>query len=341
MPKVESFNCPNCGATLKDKKAKVCEYCGSAIEVEPEFPKEGEYSPHAGEVVYFRNLPGQAITIDTTDIPFQPKITYEKLPGGLLDSRLKKDADEIVSLVKATQEACNTEDLDLYVSTISPLNRAFYNQARKGAVEQFITGDMKRYTVSIDFLELTLDTAKANITIEAIIFQTSGRTTQPKATFQYQLIKHQGHWKVANSTTKIAVGALKNVFKVSKLSCIIPLIGFLIGMVAGVWAIVASLNSSCSDATEQVSHSTQFEVYRSTQPSVEGEVSKVDETELGEGEVIIEGALPIYTQPDEGDMPAYVIMPGAKIAVVSKSGEWSFIRTEDGRTGWTLSVLLE
>lgn len=333
MPKVESFRCPNCGAVLKDKKAKVCEYCGSAIEVEPEFPKEGEYSPHAGEVVYFRNLPGQPITIDTTDIPFQPKTTYEKLPGGLLDSRLKKDADEIVSLVKATQEACNTEDLDLYVSTISPLNQAFYNQARKGAVEQFITGDMKRYTVSVDFLELTHESAKADITIEAIIFQTSGRTTQPEATFQYQLIKHQGHWKVANSTTKIAVGALRNVFKVSKLSCIIPLIGFLIGMVAAVWAIVASLTSSCSDATEQVSHSTQS--------GVEGEVSKVDETELGEGEVIIEGALPIYTQPDLDDMPGYVIMPGAKITVVSKSGRWTFIRTEDGRTGWTLSVLLE
>jgi uncharacterized protein YgiM (DUF1202 family) len=34
-------------------------------------------------------------------------------------------------------------------------------------------------------------------------------------------------------------------------------------------------------------------------------------------------------------------MPEVKYQVLQKSGLWSQIRTEDGRTGWTLTAMIE
>ena len=98
MSDIDILRCPSCGAVLKDKSADKCEYCGAVWE-HHDVSQYGQEAAklHAGEVYYFRHLPGVAITTKTKDIPFQPQILFNQLPGGELPPSLKSDADIICS----------------------------------------------------------------------------------------------------------------------------------------------------------------------------------------------------------------------------------------------------
>jgi len=58
-------------------------------------------------------------------------------------------------------------------------------------------------------------------------------------------------------------------------------------------------------------------------------------------EFVVETGLVIYEKPDFAESPKYVIMPGAKVKVVKREGDWAYVRTDDGQAGWTPATLLD
>lgn len=336
---MEVYRCPNCGALLEDKHSKKCEYCGAHL-VDDVFTKrtDSRFDLHQGEVQYFKNLPDLPITIETTDIPFQPRVIYDNLPGSRVDIKLRDDADEIISLVEKTQRACNEENLQLYTSTLSrkPEDRAFFNKARKGAIEQFMSGDMKRYTVSIDFASLTPELAKIDVLIETIIFMDSGQTNQLEVTFTWSLRNYDGRWFVVNSAPKVPGLSLKGV---NKVACIIPLIGLIVGIVGAIIGIIVSVKG-CEETTEKIQYEVDKKVETITENEKEAILKEHDITIDEEGN-ISQKPLVLYGKPDLSEQPQQVIMSPGDYEILKRKGDWVYLRTEDGYTGWTLKVLLE
>ncbi len=215
MPEVESIKCPNCGAAVRGTGLLVCPYCGSQLRVEGEKRVEVPFAldvARLGEEVRFDALPDLPITPAMTEVPFEPEIIYDNLPGGRLDRTLKSDADEILSLIETCQTAVNTEDLDLYMSMIATESRAFYDMARKGAETEFISSDMKSFTTSVDFQGLTRETAEVAVSFEAFIFPsrksdrpgtfTVNVTQHTDVTFDWSLNKIGGRWKIVGAELK-------------------------------------------------------------------------------------------------------------------------------------------
>jgi hypothetical protein len=350
MSDVDILRCPSCGAVLTDKASGKCEYCGAVWE-HHDASQYGDQAAklHAGETYYFKHLPGVAITTKTKEIPFQPQVLFNQLPGGQVPPSLKNDADVICSLSEKMQRGCNTEDIDLYMSPVSPDNQEFYQKVKKGAVDQFITSDMKRYTVSIDFLNLTADSAMADVTIEAIIFRSADTTTQLEVTFRNTLKKINGEWKVINAEFRPQALNLGSVGlgKVPKATWIVPLVGLAIGLIAALGVTVAVLMPNCEGAFDQSSEQSgsigtpqESSAPSSKQPYKKNN-PKDKEQNLSGGWKVSKDPLVIYSSPDSSLQPSYIIMPEVKYQVLQKSGVWSQIRTEDGRTGWTPTQMIE
>jgi hypothetical protein len=420
MPRIESLKCPNCGAAIQGSGLLVCPYCGSQLRVAGEARAEAPFAPEVARLdkeVHFRALPDLTVTVETTDIPFRPEISYVNLPGARLDPSLRSDADRILSLVETCQRAVNTEDLDLYMSTIAKESSKFYDMAKDGAEAQFVNSDMKRFTTKVDFLSLTEDAADVAVSFEAFIFpsQKSDKpnvivvnvTQHMEVTFDWRLKKIGGRWKVVGAglkRKKVVLSGVQWVFLVLMLGG--PAVGILIGLGVACWAIFGGMFMAAYESIRGVSGEepimievpvteegllegrrfvadepiktyedrdtgsspdymitpgTEFEVKKDKEgwawvwvdgegfvgwaPSTEiAEKSKVvvtgEEVETGPDEFIVESGLVIYGEPDLSGNPKYVIMPGVKVRVVTREGDWAYVRTEDGQTGWTPAVLL-
>ncbi|UCE27713.1 MAG: hypothetical protein JSW52_02870, partial [Candidatus Coatesbacteria bacterium] len=407
MPIIESLKCPNCGAAVKGSGLLVCPYCGSQLRVEGEARAEAPFAPEVARLdkeVHFRALPSLTVTAETTDIPFKPEISYVNLPGARLDPSLRSDADRILSLVEMCQRAINTEDLDLYMSTIAKESSKFYDMARDGAEAQFVTSDMKRFTTKVDFLSLTEDAADVAVSFEAFIFpsQKSDKpnvivvnvTQHMEVTFDWRLKKIAGRWKVVGAglkRKKVVLSGVQWVFLILTVGG--PAVGILVGLGVACWAIFGSMFMAAyenisgttvgepetievpvtgeglledrtfvadepitvyedRDASSPVEYviapGTEFEVKKDKEgwawiwvdregavgwaPSVEVTGKSKEVVTAGEGktspdEFIVESGLVIYDEPDFSADPKYVIMPGAKVTVVKRKGDWAYVRT--------------
>jgi len=329
----EIYRCPNCGALLPNENATACEYCGAVLVDKPRFTRSDKrYGLHERKTFFFKNLPSTPITIDTQTIPFKPEINYTGLPGGTLDPSLRRDADEIVSLVEKTQKACNEEDLNLVMTTISPLpeDSVFYNNAKKGATEQFISGDMKRYTVRIDFLTLTENIARIDNTFEAIIFLDTGQVNQIEITFAWHLKKVDNRWKIYNSIPKIpkiiGLGPLKTR------GCIIAIVSIVIALITvGVSILLIFLSSS--DEEEKGRGDVQYE-YKGGY-TIQKEITGDDD------KVTMDTPIILYKERDLQTEPSKIILSRRDYKIIRDEGDWVYIKTEDGDEGWTLKVMLE
>jgi hypothetical protein len=270
MPEVESIKCPNCGAAVSGVGLLLCPYCGSRLRVEGEEREEFPFAPEVARLqaeVHFDALPDEPITPATTEIPFKPDVICDNLPGGKLDPALKKDADAILSLVETCQNAINTEDLDLYLSTVSRDKPAFYDMVKKGAEAQFIEGDMKRYTTAVNFLSLTPNAAEVAVSFEAFVFP-SRKSDRPgeiivnvtrhmEVTFNWVLEKTARRWKVVGSgLEKIKVKLpvwLKILFiaigVVIVAGIVLGLLGALVGVAAGVIGVVVAILAAVFGST--------------------------------------------------------------------------------------------
>ncbi len=270
MPEVESIKSPNCRAAVSGVGLLSCPYCGSQLRVEGEERVEVPFAPDVarlGEEVRFDALPDLPITPATTEVPFKPDVIYDNLPGGKLAPALKKDADAILALVETCQNAVNTEDLDLYLSTVSRDEPAFYDMARNGAEAQFIDSDMKRYTTAVDFLSLASNTAEVAVTFEAFVFP-SRKSDRPgeiivnvtqhmEVTFNWSLRKTAGRWKVAGAGLESKRVKLPTWLKILFISiaviilagAVLGILGSLIGVGAAFIAIIVGVIAAIYGST--------------------------------------------------------------------------------------------
>lgn len=270
MPEAESIKCPNCGAAVRGVGLLLCPYCGSQLRVEGEEREEFPFAPEVARLqaeVYFDELPDLPITPATTEIPFKPDVIYDNLPGGKLAPALKKDADAILALVETCQTAVNTEDLGLYLSTVSRDEPVFYDMARKGAEAQFIDSDMKRYTTAVDFLSLASNVAEVAVTFEAFVFP-SRKSDRPgeiivnvtqhmEVTFNWALRKTAGRWKVVGAgleSKKVRLPVwLKILFAVIGVvivaGIVLGFLGALVGVAAGVIGVVVAILAAVFGST--------------------------------------------------------------------------------------------
>lgn len=346
MPTVESLKCPNCGAAVHGAGKVTCPYCGSALAVSvpdrahlkrlrKSFGTRGRTIP-PGRKVHFKDLPSLDVDTRTTDIPFQPKVTYDKLPGGKPGPALQSEAQDILAVVEKTQRAVNEENLELYMTTVHPENKVFYESARRGATDQFITSDMKRYTLAVDFTALTTEAAAADVTIEAFIFFPSGQVNRVEPTFAYTLKKYSGEWKISASHVK---GAKSGLPKALWLALILPFGGILVGVIAALFAVLQSCQPEPEETTPTnvtVETSEHATVTRDGVPVV-GETAAPD----AEGYYAAATGIPLFKQPDMNAGFTSVITPGTKFKVTRQRGDWYMITSEDGARGWVPEAIIE
>jgi uncharacterized Zn finger protein (UPF0148 family) len=341
MVRVESLKCPNCGAAVHGSGEITCPYCGSALAVshpdrahlqrlKVNFGTRGR-SLSPGQEAHFKGLPDLAVGARTTDIPFQPEVTYDKLPGGKAGAALQAEAQAILAVIETIQRAVNREDLELYMTTVHPENGAFVETARRGAADQFISSDMKRYTLAVDFKTLTHGNAAVDVTIEAFIFLPSGRVNHVEVTFAYTLKKYFGEWKISASHVKgTALGMRKSFW----LILLLPLGGLLAGVAV---AAVALLQTCAPEPKETTPTSVTVEPGEPVTSTGEADQAAPDP----EGYFVARTGIPLFKKPDMNAGLTSVITPGTKFKIETRRGDWYMITGEDGARGWVPEAIIQ
>lgn len=343
MPAVESLKCPNCGASVRGSGRITCPFCGSTLDVSG--PDKNQLKKITvgfgtsgttlapGASIRFKNLPDFEVTRDTKAVPFEPQISYAKLPGGEPGPALQAEAQEVIRVVETTQTAVNREDLELYLSTIHPGYPAFYEKARRGAEAQFISGDMKRYTLSVEFTRLNREDAAANVTIEAFVFFPSGYVTRVEATFAYKLKKYEGAWKIYQSTP-----ASRQVAARAALIIIAVAAG---GVILGLTAAVAAVFHSCGSTVEVTTTTTPITVETSEGAPAPTPGVKTEQEPDAAGYYVAATGIPLFRNPAMNEDIATVIMPGTKFKVLEQRRDWFRVQSEDGARGWVPEAIIE
>ena len=326
MAEVQSIKCPNCGGAVHGAGAVTCPYCGSALEVTKADREQLRGARRAFGTVgidvgveppfIFQNLPGVEVTRATKELPFEPKVIYSRLAAGEPTGTLREEADAVLDVVRRTQEAITREDMDAYMSCITAANEKFRAKARQGAEAQFVTTDMKRFTVAVDFRKLTAAQAYVVVTVEVFIFLNSGRVNHMQVPFHWKLRKEEGRWLVYASGVGGTAG--RNKLWVLAIAVVAP---FVIGIVI---AVVGAM-LECRDDS------------RAEAPSRgEGDVWKAEsrKTPMPETWFKAKTNITIYESPrDDSDTEA-VLKAGAEFQVMSANDEWFHISTRDHTWGW-------
>lgn len=342
MTNVKSLKCPNCGGNINGEGEVKCEYCGSMLSVQKQPDARAAqpqylvtFSQSERTIAFFNDLPGKVISITTTDIPFQPEVIYTNLPGGQLDPGLEADSDEILALFKAVQNALNAEDLDKYLSTFSPAKPEYVAEAKGIVQQQFAYSDLKRYTVSVDFIALSPDRAEVLVTNESLTFPVAGPFERLEVQFRYQLVKHQGSWKIAGSVLEKKAAKESKLgktltklfivfFIVIFLSVIITICLSLGGSFCGIFGSIVPTLIGVEDG-ENIS----FEELTSTPENDEavGRTVQVDNDRLV-----------IYAEPTTSSERLDYYRPGVLVVIVeSRDDYWLHVQLADGNEGWTLA----
>lgn len=343
MPAVESLKCPNCGASVRGSGRITCPFCGSTLDVRSSDRKRLKNIAAAfgtsgttlarGRKLRFKNFPDLDVTAQTKAVPFEPRISYAGLPGGEPGPALQAEGQEIVRVVETTQIAVNREDLELYLSTIHPGYPAFYEKARRGAEAQFISGDMKRSTVSIEFTALSHDEAAANVAIEAFVFLPSGYVNHVDAIFAYKLKKYEGEWKIYKSAPKS-----RRLAAPAALVVVAIVAG---ALVVGLTGAVAAIFHSCGTTIEKT---TTVKTIPVEQPDDRGAPAPEPPTGQGPdaaGYYVASTGIPLFRNPAMNEDIASVLMPGTKFKVLEQRGEWFRVRSEDGARGWVPEAIID
>jgi len=342
MPGVTSIQCPNCGGAVRGRGQITCPYCGSTLEI----PQPGKSelkritvnfgtagtTLRADQPAHFAGLPDVDVTAETTDIPFQPRVTYASGPLSKLEAALQAEANEILRLVETLQHAVNREDLPLYLSAVHPEYKAHYEKARRGAEQQFISGDMKRYTVAVDFTSVNREHATADVTIEAFIFLPSGYVNHVHATFAYKLKKYEGAWKIYDSRIKGAGGVAAG-------RALIVVLALSVGMFVVLGVVVAVLVGTCAEKAEEITFTKTVTVEpEDGEITIHGDANS-QRPKLN-GYYVAETGIPLYQEPDLNSRFTTVLTPGTQFKVIERKGDWYRIESENGARGWVPQIIL-
>jgi hypothetical protein len=239
VPEIETLRCPNCGAMLKDKRVQKCDFCG-AVLLYPDAQKRllPAEKKIPGGSAYFLHLADVPINIKTTDIPFHPKIKYNRLPGGKPGPALQEDAERICALFGKLQQAVNRKDLEAYMSLVSQQNREYYDKVRESSAHQFQTADLKRLVISLSFVSLSASSAVVDAGYEGILFRPSGTRSYFWINVRVVLGKIDYEWKVISSFPHLPLGFLKRIPRWVRVIILLALLG---GFVWLCWYIMRIL----------------------------------------------------------------------------------------------------
>jgi hypothetical protein len=333
MAEVKSIKCPNCGGAVHGAGAVTCPYCGSALEVTPADGEQLRDARRAFGTVgvdvgveppfIFQNLPGVEVTRETKEVPFQPKVIFSRLAAGEPTGPLRAEADAILDVVRRTQEAINREDMAGYMSCITETDERFRAKARQGAEAQFVTSDMKRFTVAAEFRKLTAQQAEVMVTVEVFIFLNSGRVNHIQVPFYWKLRKEKGRWVVYASGVGGAGGSSKLWILI--IAIVAPI---LIGIIA---AVVAGISECRDDSEAAVSESEEVGVWKA-----ESRKAPMPDTWFKARTNIT-----LYEMPQDGSETEAVLKAGGEFQVMSKWEGWYHISTRDHTWGWVRADVIK
>ncbi len=326
MAEVKSIKCPNCGAAVHGAGAVTCPYCGSALEVTPADGEQLRDARRAFGTVgvdmgveppfIFQNLPGVEVTRETREVPFQPKVIFSRLAAGEPAGPLRAEADAILDVVRRTQEAINREDMAGYMTCITEADQKFRAKARQGAEAQFVTSDMKRFTVAADFRKLTTERADVVVTVEVFIFLNSGRVNHVQVPFYWKLRKEKSRWVVYAS-------GVSGVGSPGKLGIII--VAIIAPIVIGIIAAIVAGVSECRDDTQAgVSGRDEGTVWKA-----ESHKKPMPDTWFKARTNIT-----LYESPQDDSETEAVLKAGGEFQVMSKWEDWYHVSTRDHTWGW-------
>jgi accessory colonization factor AcfC len=326
MAEVKSIKCPNCGAAVHGAGAVTCPYCGSALEVTPTDREQLRDAKRAFGAVgvdvgveppfIFQNLPGVEVTRETREIPFQPKVIFSRLAAGEPSGPLRAEADAVLDVVRRTQEAVNREDIAAYMTCITEADEKFRAKARQGAEAQFVTSDMKRFTVAADFRKLTTQQAEVLVTVEVFIFLNSGQVNHIQVPFYWKLRKEKSRWVVYAS----GVGGVGGRSKLRVLALAIGA-SIVIGIIG---AIVAGVSECRNDSGAAVSESEEVGVWKA-----ESRKKPMPDTWFKARTNIT-----LYESPQDDSETEAVLKAGGEFQVMSKWEDWYHVSTRDHTWGW-------
>jgi len=347
MAKVDAIKCPNCGAPVKGTGYVNCPYCGSPLEVSSDdasrlaaarrqFGVSGKIMA-PGQPLRFVQLPGLEVTKETRDIPFQPKTILSKLGSKASDPTLRAQSETILQVISQTQSAINREDLPAYLANYSNKNPAFYEEARRGAVQQFAETDLKRLTTVVEFTRLTPTRAVADVTSEVFIFLSTGHVNHLFVTFTNEFERFPDGWKVIAARPKGSGGS--GSCGGATLIIIIAAGGVLLG---GIVAVIAALKSCGPDGgAVTITETTPATPEPGAKKITIVNPPRVPGKPIANGNYSAKMGIPLYDKPSYDGNVTTVIMPGTDFAVTGRNGEWYHIKAKTGAEGWTPDPVLQ
>jgi len=326
MAEVQSIKCPNCGGSVPGEGAVTCPYCGSSLEVKRVDAEQKRAAKRAFGTIgvdanvnppyIFQNLPGLEITRQTKDIPFQPTVIFSRLPAGEPTGTLREEADAVLDVARRTQDAINREDMDAYMTCVTEADPKFREKARQGAHDQFVTTDMKRYTVAAEFRELTPEKATVTLTLEVFVFFNSGEVNHLQVPMHWRLRKEGGRWVVYGSGIPGAGGGRSILW----VSLIIPAIGLIIGLIAA----VVGVTTECRNDDGDVVVPDQGDVWK----------AESRKRPMPDKWFRARSDITLYESPtDDPDVEA-VLKAGGEFKLLGYYDGWFHISTKNNTWGW-------
>ncbi len=332
MTEVKSLRCPNCGATVSGEGEVTCAYCGSKLSIARtdegagrETQYEVSFSAQTPQLAFFRNLPAKPIKPNTNDIPFDATPVYDNLPGGKLDARMQGDANEIIAVVEKLQKAINSEDIELYMSQFSQRDRKYFKKAKLKARYQFNSGDIKQYTVSVDFLLLTSKKARIILKSETIVFKGTSAPVSTTLDYGCQLEKIDGRWLFTDGKKVGIPGVAASAAGKGGLKI------FVIVIVAFV-ALTVCLPISLGVIPD---------IYRDLDPDTQDAIDEFfkpndNEESVGETVVVDEDRLELYSEPTTLSEHVEYVDSGMPVGIVAaREDYWLHVKLANGDEGWT------
>lgn len=346
MAKVNAIKCPNCGAPVKGTGYVNCPFCGSPLEVADDdatrmaaarrqFGVSGKIIA-PGQPFRFVQLPGMEITKSTRDIPFQPQTVTKKLGARASDPMVRAQIEALLQVISQTQSAINREDLAAYLANYSNKNPAFYEEARKGAVQQFQETDLKRLTTVVDFTKIKPTSAVADITSEVFIFLSTGHVNHLFVTFTNEFERFPDGWKIVRARPKGAGGGTS----CGATSIILIVIG---GVLAGVIIPIVAAVKSChpEETTVTIGETTPAVPETETKKTIIINPPREPGKPIANGTYLAKMGIPLYDKPSYDGKVTTVIMPATRFSVAGRKGEWYHIKSETGAVGWTPDPVLQ
>ncbi len=331
MAEVELLKCPSCGATVSGEGEVTCAYCGSKLNIKRTHDKPGReteyevtYSGSPPQLGFFRNLPAKPIKPETTDIPFDPELIFDDLPGGKPATGLKTEVEGITRVIEELQDAINSEDLEKYMSLFDKKDSKYYKTTRTKTRYLFKSGNNKHYIFSLYFLELTSKKARFILKSDKLDFSGAPPPVSTSQDYICELRKTGGNWLFVDGKQVGVPGVAPRASK-GGLTIIFVIIGAFIVLTVCL----------------PISLGLIPEIYRDLDPDKRDAIDEFfdpsdNEESIGETVVVEEDSLELYAEPTTLSESLEYVNPGMPVGIVAaREDYWLHVKLANGNEGWT------